>query len=108
MLAQRTRHHLRVYHAGAQGREGTALVLEEVVHLLAPMGRRMPMHVVVVHVGVADAQAVDCFALLVTEGAVPPSDLDVVLILNPLSEAKKDSVADVRRSRGQTRRTSRL
>ena len=82
-------------------------MLEEVVHLLAPMGRRMPMHVVVVHVGVADAQAVDCFAILVTEGAVPPSDLDVVLILNPLSEAKKDFVADVRRFRSQTRRRSR-
>ena len=67
----------------------------------------MPMHVVVVHVGVADAQAVDCFAILVTEGAVPPSDLDVVLILNPLSEAKKDFVADVRRFRSQTRRRSR-
>jgi len=68
----------------------------------------MPMHVVAVHVGVADAQAVDCFVILVTEGAIPPSDLDVVLILNPLSEAKKDSVADVRRFRCQTRRRSRL
>ena len=67
----------------------------------------MPMHVVAVHVGVADAQAVDCFAILVTEGAVPPSDLDVVLIPNPLSEAKKDFVADVRRFRSQTRRRSR-
>ena len=66
------------------------------------------MRVAFVNVGVADAQAVDCFAILVTEGAIPPSDLDVVLILNPLSEAKKDSAADVLRFRGQTRRTSRL
>ena len=41
MLAQRTRNHLRVYQAGAQGREGTALVLEEVVHLLAPMAQQI-------------------------------------------------------------------
>ena len=41
-------------------------------------------------------------------GCVPPSDLDVVLIPNPLSEAKKDFVADVRRFRSQTRRISRL
>ena len=68
----------------------------------------MPMHVVAVHVGVADAQAVDCFAMLVTEGAIPPSDLDVVFILNPLLEAKKESVADARRFRSQTRRRSRL
>ena len=58
----------------------------------------MPIHIAFVHVGVADAQAVDCFAMLVTEGATPPSDLDVVLILNLLSEAKKDSVATVRRA----------
>ena len=68
----------------------------------------MPMHVVAVHVGVADAQAADCFAILVTEGAILPSDLDVVLILDPLLEAKKDSVADARRFRSQTRRRSRL
>ena len=66
------------------------------------------MHVAFVHVGVADDQAVDCFAILVTEGAIPPSDLDVVLILNSLPEAKKDSVADVRRFRGRTRGISRL
>ena len=46
------------------------------------------MQLVFAHVGVADAQAVDSFAIWVTEGAVPPSDLDVVLILNHLSEAK--------------------
>ena len=64
-------------------------MLEEVVHLLAPMGRRMPMHVVVVHVGVADAQAVDCFAILVTEGAIPQSDLDVVFILTPCRRRRR-------------------
>ena len=68
----------------------------------------MPMHVVAVHVRVANAQAADCFAILVTEGDIPPSDLDVVLILDPLLEAKKDSVADARRFRSQTRRRSRL
>ena len=68
----------------------------------------MSMLVVAVHVGVADAQAADCFAILVTEGAIPPSDLDVVLILDPLLEAKKDSVADARGFRSQTRRRSRL
>ena len=68
----------------------------------------MPMLVVAVHVGVAGAQAADCFAILVTEGALPPSDLDVVLILDPLLEAKKDSVADARGFRNQTRRRSRL
>ena len=64
--------------------------------------------VAVVHVGVADAQAVDCFATLMAKGAVPPSDLDVVIIENPLSEAKKGSVASERRFRGQTHWISRL
>ena len=63
------------------------------------------MHVTFAHVGVADAQAVECIAILVTDGAIPPSDLDVVLILNSLQEVKKDTAADVRR---QTRRGPRL
>ena len=45
------------------------------------------------------------FCNLGDRGCHTPSDLDVVLILNPLQGAKKESVADVRR---QTRRRSSL